>query len=375
MKKLDFNFIKSCFLKKGYNVISEIYINNTTPLVIEKDGFFTKISYANFYSNKRPQFFNIDNEFLFDNVKTLLSRKNNKIVLLNIKLISKNKKRRALCEMQCECGAIFTKLLDDIKSRDRCLCPKCSIKKRGLLHRKSKQEAVDLFNKNGYHILDINKDFLRNEYVEVEDQSGYRGFISYNRLLSHRDIAIFDIRTNKKNYIYNANLWLYNNGCHTQVLDFCDDKPYTRQGIICMCECGNTFQTSIASLQNGKIRCDICSKANSRYENIVAKFLAENNIEYIAEYRINNCKDILPLPFDFYICGKLIEIDGQGHYKPCHFNNISLEQANKTFEITKKHDEIKNKYCQEYKVPLLRIPYWEIENGEYKNKIIQFIKE
>ena len=85
----------------------------------------------------------------------------------------------------------------------------------------------------------------------------------------------------------------------------------------------------------------------------------------------------MTLPFDFYIVngGKLIEVDGQGHYKPCHFNQISHEDAQRSYEITIKHDAIKTKYCEQYNIPLLRIPYWEMDDGTYKEKIMQFVRE
>ena len=34
------------------------------------------------------------------------------------------------------------------------------------------------------------------------------------------------------------------------------------------------------------------------------------------------------------------------------------------FDLTKRRDEIKNKYCQENNIKLLRIPYWEFDNIE-----------
>ena len=32
------------------------------------------------------------------------------------------------------------------------------------------------------------------------------------------------------------------------------------------------------------------------------------------------------------------------------------------FEIVKMHDEIKNKFCEEHNITLIRIPYWERKN-------------
>ena len=152
------------------------------------------------------------------------------------------------------------------------------------------------------------------------------------------------------------------------------EKKYTRQSLEFECSCGSKFVTSIASFQNGKVRCDECAKSISRYEQKFKDFLDEENIQYIYQYALNQCRDILPLPFDFYIIENkfLVEIDGEGHYRPCNFNQISHEKANETFQITQAHDEIKNLFCKENNIPLLRIPYYAFHNETYKKYFLDF---
>lgn len=67
------------------------------------------------------------------------------------------------------------------------------------------------------------------------------------------------------------------------------------------------------------------------------------------------------LRFDFAIHEKgklimLIEYDGEFHYRP-----IRGQEALERQQI---HDNLKNKYCSEHGISLLRIPYWESENIE-----------
>jgi hypothetical protein len=40
------------------------------------------------------------------------------------------------------------------------------------------------------------------------------------------------------------------------------------------------------------------------------------------------------------------------------------EDAKHVHERTKEHDKIKNRYCEENNINLLRIPYWETKNIE-----------
>lgn len=60
------------------------------------------------------------------------------------------------------------------------------------------------------------------------------------------------------------------------------------------------------------------------------------------------------LPFDFYIpkYNLIIEYDGFHHFYPV--NGWGGEEK---FKLTQENDAIKNKYCKENDITLLRIPY------------------
>lgn len=105
-------------------------------------------------------------------------------------------------------------------------------------------------------------------------------------------------------------------------------------------------------------------------------YLDDVGVDYIYQYSLNQCRDILPLPFDFFIkdYGVLIEIDGEGHYHPCNFNRIGVGKAQATFNATKRHDKIKDDFCQINNIPLLRIPYTFFDDNTYKQLFQNFIK-
>ena len=73
--------------------------------------------------------------------------------------------------------------------------------------------------------------------------------------------------------------------------------------------------------------------------------------------------------FDFAILDEhdnvlcLIEYDGEGHYNPVPIMKMPYEKANNAFEKIVAHDMIKDSYCKENNIPLIRIPYWEKENN------------
>lgn len=123
--------------------------------------------------------------------------------------------------------------------------------------------------------------------------------------------------------------------------------------------CGNVYITDFQTYKHFGLshRCKECTKKESKPELLIRKFLTSNNIMFEQEKRFDDCRDALPLPFDFYLedYNLLIEFDGQQHYKPV---------PNRDYETTVKHDNIKNEYCASHNIDLLRIPYWEVDNIE-----------
>ncbi len=105
------------------------------------------------------------------------------------------------------------------------------------------------------------------------------------------------------------------------------------------------------------IGCPRC--CNSLGGNAVHAWLDNMNIHYTKEYKDSRCRDKKTLAFDFALSDPqtgvigLIEYDGQQHFEPCN-----LFSNGRTFMTTVVHDAIKNQFCEDYHIPLLRIPYW-----------------
>ena len=119
--------------------------------------------------------------------------------------------------------------------------------------------------------------------------------------------------------------------------------------------------------------CCSCSKG----EKITQKFLIESNLGYSTQYRF---KELLgrygqPLKFDFAVFKEsqlfcLIEIDGIGHRKPIKFRGMSEEDSIYKFELIKEHDDIKDRYCKEHDINLIRI-YYTGKNFNEVKKILE----
>ena len=111
------------------------------------------------------------------------------------------------------------------------------------------------------------------------------------------------------------------------------------------------------------MRARIVSKA-SRYsvgELRIATFLRRLFVKFEREVSFPDCVDKGRLTFDFYLpkFDLIIEYDGRQHYTPIqHFGGLV-----KLRNIARK-DKIKNAYCRDKGVHLLRIKYLDYDNIE-----------
>lgn len=128
--------------------------------------------------------------------------------------------------------------------------------------------------------------------------------------------------------------------------------------------CGNIYVTSynLYKISEHK-KCPTC-KPFSNGESRIEKYLIDNNIKYIPQKKFDDCVDIRPLPFDFYLINYnlCIEYDGEGHYLINFYERF--DDPSKEFKKTQLHDKIKTDYCAAHGINLLRIPYWEKDNIE-----------
>lgn len=128
---------------------------------------------------------------------------------------------------------------------------------------------------------------------------------------------------------------------------------YTKVNI--MCEYHGLFTQRPANHLKGE-GCPKCRL--SKGEIRICKLLTNRNINYETQYVFNDCKDKIALPFDFYIpkYNLCIEFDGEQHFRP-----IEYFGGQKSFENQKRRDYIKDMYCLDNKITLLRISYLEYD--------------
>lgn len=110
--------------------------------------------------------------------------------------------------------------------------------------------------------------------------------------------------------------------------------------------------------------CPICR--TSKGETIIFNYLKERNISFEKEKTFDGCigRNNNKLKFDFYLknYNLCIEFDGEQHFHVWRFKNI--DEANEKLKRVQETDYIKNKYCMDNNIDLIRIPYTKINQIE-----------
>ena len=98
--------------------------------------------------------------------------------------------------------------------------------------------------------------------------------------------------------------------------------------------------------------CQKCSK--SKGESIISKILSELNINFERQKTFEYCKDKNKLPFDFYLIDYNICVEFDGRH---HSESINYWGGIEKLEYTINHDKMKNKYCEDNNIKLIRIKF------------------
>lgn len=237
-------------------------------------------------------------------------------------------------------------------------CPYCKGKKT--THKRTHQEAKEEIEKEGYKLLSEYKN--ANSLVTIQCPEGHIYEIQFNGFHKGHRCKLCS-NTNVK-YIYDqVKEYIVSQGDKLISTEYINNK--TKLEIEC-CN-GHKYERRYDKYKQGQ-RCPIC-KASSG-EQMLYHILQELEIDFKREKRFKDCREVNTLPFDTYIesLNLIIEFDGEQHFKP--------KFGEKEFNEIVYHDAIKNAYCEDNNINLLRIPFWEIDNMKeiVKNKIDELIK-
>lgn len=141
---------------------------------------------------------------------------------------------------------------------------------------------------------------------------------------------------------------------------------------VCKCDCGNLAEVSVGNLMRGHTLSCGC-KHQSKWEIFIGEYLTLLNVSFCPQKRFKDCKNKKQsdmLPFDFYLpeYNVCIEYDGEHHFHP-----IAGWGGYDKFLVTQENDKIKNEYCENNNIVLLRLPY-TYSKEDIKNEILNILR-
>lgn len=236
----------------------------------------------------------------------------------------------------------------------------------------SKEVVVNKYKECGYSI--INYTYKNNQTrILCFDSEGYKVKVSYASLGKVHQYTRFSSVYNLEGFWYNIQWHKHLHPELPEVIEW-ERRNIGTHGqshiyLKCKCPtCGRMFWVQFTPWENGeKLRCEYCVRRESNLEIKVREWLQSNNIVFEQQKRFCDCRYKKKLPFDFYlpyynIC---IEIDGEQHFKSdvCLHGHFTTE---KDLADTQYRDKIKNKYCDDKNIKLIRLKYNVFKNNEFK---------
>jgi len=169
----------------------------------------------------------------------------------------------------------------------------------------------------------------------------------------HDKLKDFECDRCDSKFSLNGNLQIHIKAVHDKIKDFECNK------------CDSNFST------NGSLKIHIkvctgemnCSSGEFKIMKILEKFNID--YDYNETYKVKH-KSYLRWDFIIEINDEkaFIEYDGKQHFEPVCFGGISEEEALIAYDKCVLRDSLKNEFCEDHNLKLLRIPYYEKKNIE-----------
>ena len=353
--------MRKLFAQRGYNLLSTEYKNNKTPVIFEKDGYKYQNTYNGFIKTDHPKKWGINNPFSLENLSLFLKEEQADCI------VAKQEYNSAVVELICNCGNKYKVSWSNLITTKQYQCPECGRKIAGSKNRMD-DVYLPILKDKGLELLEEYKGCKHN-YNMMTSDGYYTRTSPWNvaRGVNERDF-IFD--DGNPHSLDNMKHWLELNTDGVELLDTVYIGAKGRYNF--RCSCGNEFSTGWQYFKReSSHRCPTCTLKTSLLELKTEEWFNENKIVFIKQKTFDDCKNINLLRFDYFIpdINLLIEVDGEQHFRPVCFGGITKERAELIFRKSQERDKIKDDYCKEHNIKLVRVPYWEYRSNKYKETL------
>lgn len=367
MKKLKItqDEAQNIYENKGLTLLEEYKGSKYKHTCQDKNGYKYTLSLDTVKDKRTKNFakYSVYNAYTIYNLKIFIKENGLRCELLedDNKIVEEKDKLKFSCGI---CGKEYYLHYNHLLTTKKDTCNKCGYGEFAKIHTFTLEDYEKFLSETKYQLIDNVPQQYR--HIHIRDSEGYKYIATTPNIRNGKVPSKFHKRNPYT--IENMKLYLKQNNYPVALLE---DNNKTNIEVRtsylkfkCI-ECGNEYEaTWWQVIRYQRYRCLQCSAAQSRYEYYVEQYLIKNKIEYVYQKRFNDCRNIKPLPFDFYLpkYNYIIEVHGEQHY-----------YENDMFSETLKHrqyiDKIKENYCIDNGINYVAIPFWYIVN---KHKIKKY---
>lgn len=366
--KLTKEKVNEILVSKGLQLKDDIYVSSKHKMhCIDEYGYEYSLTLDNIRDARTVSFakYSIRNPYTIHNLNLFIKENELECELLSTE---NPKSEKDKLEFRCKCGKHYFLCYNHLLMNQKDTCNECG---RARESRYTSEYINSIISVLGYSLIPNTPASYRSVYVQ--DNDGYKYKATLQNLMS----GSTPIKFHKLNpyTIENMKLFLDSNDYPVKLLEPNDKSIEVRDDYIrfVCCDCGSKYVATWGQVVvTNRFRCEKCIKKQSNLSYCVEQYLIGKRVEYIKEYKFEDCRNKRALPFDFYLplYNYVIEVNGDQHY----YENSMFQQS---LEYRQMIDKIKENYCKENNIGYLAIPRWWIQNNckvkRYKQEIDNII--
>lgn len=356
--------VDDILMSRGLKLKDDVYISSKSKIhCVDEYGYEYSLTLDNIQDKRTVSFarYSVRNPYTLHNLNLFIKENELECELLSTE---NPKSEKDKLEFRCKCGKHYFLCYNHLLMNQKDTCNECG---RVRESRYTPEYINSIISVLGYSLIPNTPASYRS--VCVQDNDGYK----YKATLPNLMNGATPIKFHKLNpyTIENMKLFLASNKYPVKLLEPDDKVIEVRTDYLkfSCCVCGSEYMATWGQVvETDRFRCEKCVKKQSNLSYYVEQYLIEKDVEYIREFRFDDCRYKRALPFDFYLPlhNYVIEVNGDQHY----YENPMFQQS---LDERQKIDKIKENYCKENNIGFLAMPRWWIQNKyevkRYKQEI------